>query len=66
MPAPGGGGDSVDLGSGRQSRNASWDLLAGMRKFEQGYEQFDSRNASESHLAFADGDIPKNKVCISC
>ncbi|RPD63790.1 hypothetical protein L227DRAFT_496301 [Lentinus tigrinus ALCF2SS1-6] len=68
MPTPGGGGgDSVDFGSGGgghgrgQSRNASWDLLAGMRKFEQGYEQFDSRNASEAHLAFADGDIPKNK-----
>ncbi|TFK87099.1 hypothetical protein K466DRAFT_491520 [Polyporus arcularius HHB13444] len=52
----------MDLGSGRQSRNASWDLLAGMRKFEQGYEQFDSRNASSSHLAFAEGDIPKNKL----
>ncbi|KAI0371035.1 hypothetical protein BV20DRAFT_942709 [Pilatotrama ljubarskyi] len=46
----------------RNSRNGSWDLLAGMRKFEQGYEQFDSRNASQSHLAFADGDVPKNKL----
>ena len=75
MPTPGGeGGGSADFGSGHgrgQSRNASWDLLAGMRKFEQGYEQFDSRNASQAHLAFADGDIPKNKVrtsqaCWSC
>jgi hypothetical protein len=36
-----------------------------MKKFEQDYEGFDSRNASEAHLAFADGDIPKNKVCTS-
>ncbi|KAI0356297.1 hypothetical protein OH77DRAFT_1401686 [Trametes cingulata] len=55
--------DSGEFGtSHRNSRNGSWDLLAGMRKFEQGYEQFDSRNASQSHLAFADGDVPKNKL----
>lgn len=41
-------------------RTSSWDLL---KKFEHGYEEFDSRNASQAHLAFADGDIPKNKVC---
>ncbi|KAH9940505.1 Mechanosensitive ion channel-domain-containing protein [Epithele typhae] len=47
----------MDGGAGR---NASWDLLAGVRKFEQGYERFDTRNASEAHLQFADGDVPKN------
>lgn len=45
------------------SSTSSWDLLSGVRKFEHGYTEFDSRNASESHLAFADGDVPKNKVC---
>ena len=59
MPEP---GSSGDFGKRRNSRNTSWDLLAGVRKFEQGYEQFDSRNASSSHLAFAEGDVPKNKV----
>ncbi len=58
MPLP---GESGDFGK-RTSRNGSWDLFAGVRKFERGYEQFDTRNASESHLRFADGDIPKNKV----
>ncbi|CAL1707549.1 unnamed protein product [Somion occarium] len=43
------------------SRTGSWDLLAGIRKFEHSYEEFDSRNASESHLTFADGDMPRNK-----
>ncbi|EJF65070.1 hypothetical protein DICSQDRAFT_50713 [Dichomitus squalens LYAD-421 SS1] len=56
MPTP---GDSGDFGHPRNTRNGSWDLLAGVRK---GYEQFDSRNASQSHLAFADGDLPKNTV----
>jgi hypothetical protein len=44
------------------SRSSSWDLLAGVKKFEQGYQGFDTRNASESHLVFADGDVPNNKV----
>lgn len=44
------------------SHNNSWDLLAGIKKFEHSYEGFDSRNASEAHLAFADGDVPKNKA----
>lgn len=44
------------------SRTAgSWDLLAGIRKFEHSYTEFDSRNASEAHLAFADGDLPQNR-----
>jgi hypothetical protein len=44
------------------TRNSSWDLLGGARKVGQAYEQFDSRNASEQHLAFADGDLPNSKV----
>ncbi len=43
-------------------RHSSWDLLAGLRKFEHGYEEFDSRNASAAHLQFAEGDVSKNKV----
>lgn len=44
------------------SRNSSWDILDGIKKFKHEYEEFDPKNASETHLAFADGDIPKNKV----
>ncbi|KAI0779722.1 Mechanosensitive ion channel-domain-containing protein [Fomes fomentarius] len=61
MSSPG-SGESGDFASGvakGNTRNGSWDLLAGVRN---GYEQFDSRNASESHLAFAEGDVPKNKL----
>ncbi|KAI0256318.1 hypothetical protein BJV78DRAFT_1117812 [Lactifluus subvellereus] len=43
------------------SRHHSWDLLGGARKFGQAYEQFDPRDASEQHLAFADGDLPNTK-----
>ncbi|EIN11813.1 hypothetical protein PUNSTDRAFT_61874 [Punctularia strigosozonata HHB-11173 SS5] len=46
---------------GHNSRNSSWDLLAGFRDFEAGYEHFESRNASEAYLAFAEGDIPQNR-----
>ena len=45
-----------------KSRNSSWDLLGGARKFGQAYEHFDPRNASEQHLVFADGDLPNSKV----
>ncbi len=44
------------------SRSGSWDLLAGIRKWEHSYEEFDSRNASATHLQFAQGDLPQNKV----
>ena len=44
------------------SRASSWDLLGGIKKVGQSYEQFDTRNASQSHLVYADGDMPKNKV----
>lgn len=41
---------------------SSWDLLAGLRKFESDYEGYDARNAKEEHLRFAQGDMPNNKV----
>ncbi|KAI0305411.1 hypothetical protein B0F90DRAFT_1808688 [Multifurca ochricompacta] len=41
--------------------NQNRGIFEGVRKFGQAYEQFDSRNASEQHLAFADGDLPKSK-----
>lgn len=44
------------------SHNSSWDILSGIKKFEQSYQEFDSRHASEAHLVFADGDVPNNKV----
>ena len=43
-------------------RSSSWDLLGGARKINEAYEHFDSRNASEQHLVFADGDLPNSKV----
>lgn len=53
------------LGFGYNTPQASnWDLLGGIRKFEQDYEHFDTRNANEEHLRFAEGDVPNNKVCI--
>ncbi|KAF8499687.1 Mechanosensitive ion channel-domain-containing protein [Russula emetica] len=42
-------------------RSSSWDLLGGARKINEAYEHFDSRNASEQHLVFADGDLPNSK-----
>lgn len=49
------------------ARNSSWDLLGGARKLGHAYEQFDSRHASQDHLAFADGDLPNSKVsAIGC
>lgn len=47
--------------SGHGQHSASWDVLSGVKKFEQSYQEFDPRNASEAHLAFADGDTPNNK-----
>ncbi|KAG8747158.1 hypothetical protein FRC10_002207 [Ceratobasidium sp. 414] len=38
-------------------RNPSWDLLAGIGRDIEG---FDTRNASQAHLQFAEGDMPKN------
>lgn len=59
MPTPDPSG-----GRGHMGKNPSWDLLAGYRKFEHGYEEFDTRNASEKHLVFADGDIPNTPVSV--
>ncbi|KAI0699236.1 hypothetical protein BC835DRAFT_1268062 [Cytidiella melzeri] len=47
-----------------ESRSGSWDMLAGIRKWEQSYEEFDTRNASAAHLQFASGDMPQNKASI--
>lgn len=44
------------------SRSGSWDMLGGIRKLEHSYEEFNPSNASEPHLAFADGDVPSNRV----
>ena len=43
-------------------RGESWDLLGGIKKFEHAYGEFDTRHATHSHLVFADGDVPKDKV----
>ncbi|KAF8705944.1 Mechanosensitive ion channel, partial [Rhizoctonia solani] len=40
-------------------RNQSWDFLSGITKDIDG---FDTRNASQAHLQFAEGDIPKNRL----
>jgi hypothetical protein len=34
-----------------------------MKRWEHSYEEFDARNGSTAHFAYADGDIPNNKVC---
>jgi hypothetical protein len=58
-------GSQTDLRQ-RQSRHgmggSSWDLLSGIKNFEAEYETYDSRKASEAHLAFAEGDLPNTKV----
>jgi hypothetical protein len=59
MPTP----DSTG-GRGHTGKNPSWDLLAGYRKFEHSYEEFDTRKASEKHLVFADGDVPNTAVSV--
>ncbi|KAG9080476.1 hypothetical protein FRC06_006530, partial [Ceratobasidium sp. 370] len=43
-------------------RNPSWDLLGGIGKNIEG---FDTRNATQAHLQFAEGDTPKNKLARS-
>jgi hypothetical protein len=44
------------------NRSTTWDLFSGIRKVEQEIDGFDSRNASQAYLQFADGDIPKNRA----
>jgi hypothetical protein len=41
------------------SSSPSWDLFAGARK---AYGQFDTANATEPHLVFAEGDTPNTVV----
>lgn len=57
MPTPDPSG-----GRGHTGKSPSWDLLAGYKKFEHSYEEFDTRKASEKHLVFADGDVPNTTV----
>ena|ERR1700722_1041105 len=45
------------------NRSSNWDVF---KKLEKGYEGYDPRIATEAHLAFADGDVPKNKVRLPC
>ncbi|KAI0958769.1 hypothetical protein AcV7_004488 [Taiwanofungus camphoratus] len=45
---------------GHRHRASSWDLLGGVRRFEHSFVEFDPRRASQDHLAFAEGDVPKN------
>ena len=59
MPTPDPSG-----GRGHPNKSPSWDLLAGYRKFEHSYEEFDTRKASEKHLVFADGDVPNTTVSL--
>jgi small-conductance mechanosensitive channel len=61
MPVPGHGGTGAGDRPGFK-RNQSWDLLSGLNRIQHSYEEFDSRHASEAHLAFADGDIPKDRI----
>ena len=63
MPTP---EPSGRKGHGHLNKSPSWDLLAGYRKFEHSYEEFDTRNASEKHLVFADGDVPNTAVSLVC
>ncbi|TFY54037.1 hypothetical protein EVG20_g9871 [Dentipellis fragilis] len=57
-----GSGSAPRRPTSQHAQSSSWDLLAGVRKFEQSMDQFDSRNASEQHLVFAEGDLPKSRV----
>ncbi|KAG6811897.1 hypothetical protein H0H92_005355 [Tricholoma furcatifolium] len=45
-----------------KSRSSSWDMLSsGFKRLEHSYEEFDLRHASQAHLVYADGDVPKSK-----
>lgn len=56
---------SGSVGKTYHHGNSSWDLLGNLRKLEHEYEEFDTRNASENYLRFAQGDVPNNKVSVS-
>ncbi|KZT41490.1 hypothetical protein SISSUDRAFT_981708 [Sistotremastrum suecicum HHB10207 ss-3] len=47
---------------GHHHANSSWDVLGGIKRIGDDYSHFDSRNASNARLAFAQGDMPNNGV----
>jgi hypothetical protein len=58
-----GSGSSPDGRPKLSNRTSSgWRVLEGAKKLERSYDEFDTRNASQDHLVYADGDTPKNKV----
>ncbi|KAF8629659.1 hypothetical protein AX17_005598 [Amanita inopinata Kibby_2008] len=59
---PGSSSESHVVQKTHNNHSSSWDLLSGFKKFEHDYEEFDTRNAKESHLIYADGDVPKNAL----
>ncbi|KZT70940.1 hypothetical protein DAEQUDRAFT_666983 [Daedalea quercina L-15889] len=59
-PAPHGQTDTNDTPRQENRRSGSWDILGGIRRLEHSYVEFDPRMAGHSHLAYADGDMPKN------
>lgn len=40
----------------------TWDPFSGAKRFEQSYEEFDTRRAADPHLVFAQGDAPTDKL----
>ncbi|KZT08300.1 uncharacterized protein LAESUDRAFT_60532 [Laetiporus sulphureus 93-53] len=52
--------ETVDSGFSSGRRSSSWDWLGGIRRLEHSVNDFDTRRASQAHLAFAEGDVPKN------
>jgi hypothetical protein len=54
--------DDPPLSRPPNGRSSGWNIFAGVKKFEHDYEEYDPRNATEAHPAFAEGDVPKDKV----
>lgn len=54
--------ETADSDRQENRRSGSWDILGGMRRLEHSYVEFDPRRASQAHLAYAEGDMPKNTV----
>ncbi|TFL04521.1 Mechanosensitive ion channel-domain-containing protein [Pterulicium gracile] len=61
-PYPGIPEPSTEQDRPSMKRNTSWDMLGGLKRLEHSYEEFDTRRATEEHLVFADGDVPKDRV----
>ncbi|KAL6310327.1 Mechanosensitive ion channel-domain-containing protein [Sparassis latifolia] len=55
-----GAGEGADYHHPARGHSGSWDILSGIKKLEHSYVEFDSRHASQAHLAFAEGDVPNN------